>query len=85
MSARRDLSAINRPWADLNIGTETERQYSNSMSFNPKFGSWLSPEYSFSSTYTDNHGDEVRGTNDPYGVHDLRASDELRTCRRAST
>jgi hypothetical protein len=73
VSARRDLAAINRPWANLNIGAETERQYSNSLSFNPKFGSWLSPEYSFSSTYTDNHGDEVRGTGDPYGVHDLRA------------
>jgi hypothetical protein len=73
VSARRDLTAANRPWAKLNIGTETQRQYSNSMSFNPKFGSWLSPEYSFSSTYTDNHGDEVRGTGDPYGVHDVRA------------
>lgn len=72
VSARRDLAGINRPWANLNIGTETQRQYSNSMSFNPKFGNWLSPEYSFSSTYTDNHGDDVRRTGDPYGVHDVR-------------
>jgi hypothetical protein len=73
VSARRNLMLPNRPLANLNIGTEAERGYTNSLSFNPKFGSWLSPEYSFSSSYTDNHGAEARGTTDPYGVHDIRA------------
>lgn len=73
VTARRDLALQSRPWAGVNIGTETQRQYSNSLSFNPKFGAWLSPQYSFSSTYTDNHGPEVQRAGDPWGVHDLRA------------
>ncbi len=70
---KRDLSDIYRPWAGLNIGRETERRYANSVSFNPKFGQWLSPQYSFNSSFTDNHGPEVQGVNDPAGVRDLRS------------
>jgi hypothetical protein len=73
VAVRRDLADDNRPWAGLNIGYETERRYANSMSFNPKFGKWLSPQYSFSSSYTDNHGPEVRRTGDPPGVRNIRA------------
>ncbi|MCD4691197.1 hypothetical protein K8S17_07025, partial [bacterium] len=70
---KRDLSQINRPWAGLNIGTETERRYANSLSFNAKFGRWLSPQYSFSSNFTDSHGPEVRRTDDPPDVRNIRA------------
>ena len=70
---KRDLSQIYRPWAGLNIGRETERRYSNSASFNPKFGQWLSPQYSFSSSFTDNHGPEVQRTGDPPGVRNIRS------------
>ena len=70
---KRDLSQIYRPWAGLNIGRETERRYANSVSFNPKFGQWLSPQYSFSSSFTDNHGPEVQRTGDPPGVRDIRS------------
>ncbi len=70
---KRDLGQEYRPWGGINIGIETERQYSNSVSFNPKFGQWLSPQYSFSSTFTDNHGPEVRRAGDPPDVRNLRA------------
>jgi len=73
VAVRRDLADDNRPWAGLNIGRETERRYSNSVSFNPKFGKWLSPQYTFSSSFTDAHGPEVRRTGDPVGVRNIRA------------
>jgi len=69
---RRDLSQIYRPWAGLNIGRETERRYANSVTFNPKFGQWLSPQYSFNSSFTDDHGPNVRRTGDPPDVRNIR-------------
>ncbi len=81
VSVKRDLSQPNRPVGGINIGVETQRQYSNSLSFSPRFGSWFSPQYTFSSTFTDNHGPEARGANDPPDARDIRAttSQEIRT------
>jgi hypothetical protein len=73
VSMKRDLAKPNRQLMDLNVGVETQRQYSNSLSFNPKFGKWLSPQYSFASSFTDNHGPEVRRVGDPPDVRDVRA------------
>jgi len=71
VGVRRDLSQIYRSWADINIGTETQRRYSNSLTFSPKFGTWLTPRYSFSSSFIDNHGPEVRRAGDPAGVRNV--------------
>ncbi|MFH1864754.1 MAG: hypothetical protein ABIK85_02600, partial [Candidatus Eisenbacteria bacterium] len=73
VAVKRDLEPINRPYYDLNTGVETERRYSNSLSFNPKFGRWFAPQYSFSSSFTDNHGPQVRRAGDPFGIRDVRA------------
>lgn len=75
VSFRRDLGTPNRRWLDLNVGIETERRYANTLSFNPKFGTWFAPQYNFSSSYTDNHGPGVRRTGDPPGIRDIRAQD----------
>jgi hypothetical protein len=75
VSFRRDLSRPNRRWLDLNLGVETERRYANTLSFNPKFGTWFAPQYNFSSSYTDNHGPEVRRPGEPAGVRDIRGQD----------
>jgi hypothetical protein len=81
VTVKRDLGQPNRPVGGVNIGVETQRQYSNSLSFSPRFGSWFSPQYSFSSSYTDNHGPEAQGANDPPNAHDIRTttSQEIRT------
>ncbi|MFH1689602.1 MAG: hypothetical protein ABIE42_05120 [Candidatus Eisenbacteria bacterium] len=73
VAVKRDLEPINRVVYDLNAGVETERRYSNSLSFNPKFGRWFAPQYSFSSSFTDNHGPQVRRAGDPFGIRDVRA------------
>ncbi|MBD3368188.1 MAG: cell surface protein SprA [Candidatus Eisenbacteria bacterium] len=81
VTVKRDLAQENRPVSGINIGVETQRQYNNSLSFSPRFGSWFSPEYSFSSSFTDNHGPEARGANDPPDARDIRGttSQEIRT------
>jgi hypothetical protein len=81
VTVKRDLGQPNRRFGGINIGIETQRQYSNSLSFSPRFGSWFSPQYTFSSSFTDNHGPEVRGANDPPDARDIRAtsSQEIRT------
>jgi hypothetical protein len=68
----RDLARTFRTWAGLNIGEETERRYENSLTFSPKFGKWFAPQYSFTSSFTDNHGPTVRQPGDPPGIRDLR-------------
>ncbi|MCK4409459.1 MAG: hypothetical protein KAW67_05210, partial [Candidatus Eisenbacteria sp.] len=73
VAMKRDLEPINRVVYGLNTGIETERRYSNSLSFNPKFGRWFAPQYSFSSSFTDNHGPQVRRPGDPFGIRDARA------------
>lgn len=80
VSVRRDLGEARRPYINLNIGVETRRDYSNSLSFSPKFGRWMSPQYSFSSSYSDEHGPQVRRAGDPPGVRDIRGrnSQEVR-------
>jgi hypothetical protein len=86
VSVKRDLEPINRTVYNLNTGVETERRYSNSLSFNPKFGRWFAPQYSFSSSFTDNHGPQVRREGDPVGIrdvsgqnsHDVRASFDIK-------
>jgi hypothetical protein len=75
VSSKRDLARPNRRWLDVNLGLESERRYANSLSFNPKFGTWFAPQYNFASSYTDNHGPEVRRPGEPPGVRDLRAQD----------
>jgi hypothetical protein len=72
ISFRRDLEPINRILYGINTGVETQRNYSNSLTFNPKVGSWLSPQYSFSSSFSDNHGPEVRREGDPFGIRNVR-------------
>lgn len=71
---KRDLEDINRIVYGLNTGVETQRRYSNNLNFSPKFGSWFAPQYSFSSTFTDNHGPEQRRSDDPFGIRNVRAS-----------
>ena len=73
VAVKRDLEPINRVVYDLNTGVETERRYSNSLSFNPKFGRWFAPQYSFTSSFTDNHGAQVRRVGDPFGIRNVRA------------
>ncbi len=86
VSVKRDLLPIKRVIANLNTGVETERRFSNSLSFNPKFGRWFAPQYSFSSSFTDDHGPQVRRPGDPAGIrsvraqssHDMRASFDIK-------
>jgi hypothetical protein len=86
VAMKRDLEPINRVVYKLNTGIETERRYSNSLSFNPKFGRWFAPQYSFNSSFTDDHGPQVRRPGDPAGIrsvraqssHDLRASFDIK-------
>jgi hypothetical protein len=86
VAMKRDLEPINRVAYGLNTGIETERRYSNSLSFNPKFGRWFAPQYSFSSSFTDDHGPQVRRPGDPAGIrsvraqssHDVRASFDIK-------
>jgi len=73
ISMKRDLEPINRVHLDLNTGVETERRYSNSLSFNPKFGRWFAPQYSFNSSFTDDHGASVRRSGDPEGIRNVRS------------
>ena len=73
VAMKRDLEPINRVVYGLNTGIETERRYSNSLSFNPKFGRWFAPQYSFSSSFTDDHGPQVRRAGDPAGIRNVRA------------
>jgi len=73
VSMKRDLEPINRAVYKLNTGIETERRYSNSLSFNPKFGRWFAPQYSFSSSFTDDHGPQVHRPGDPAGIRSVRA------------
>ncbi|MCK4512076.1 hypothetical protein KAW64_10075, partial [bacterium] len=86
VSVKRDLLPIKRVIANLNTGVETERRYSNSLSFNPKFGRWFAPQYSFSSSFTDDHGLQVRREGDAFAIrnvrgqnsHDVRASFDIK-------
>jgi len=86
VAMKRDLEPMNRVVYGLNTGIETERRYSNSLSFNPKFGRWFAPQYSFSSAFTDDHGPQVRRPGDPAGIrsvraqssHDMRASFDIK-------
>ncbi len=73
VTMKRNLSQAIRI-SGLNVGTETDRGYSNSLNFSPKFGKWLSPQYSFSSSFTDNHGPDVRRVGDPPGVRNIRSN-----------
>ncbi len=41
--------------------------------FGQRSGQWLSPQYSFSSSFTDDHGPEVQRTGDPPGVRNIRS------------
>ncbi len=77
----RDLGQENRALLDRNIGVETERRYANSLTFNAKFGRWFAPQYSFSSSFTDDHGPSVRQSGDPFGIRNVRgqSNQEIRT------
>ncbi len=81
VKVQRDLGRTFRSLAGVNIGEETERRYSNSLTFNPKFGKWFSPQYSFSSSFIDDHGPKVRQPGDPPGIRDIRgrSNQEIRT------
>ncbi len=71
--SRRDLTRRNEV-ASVNAGSETERRYANSLNFNPKFGRWLAPQYSFGSNYNEQKGPDVRRQDDPPDVRNIRAS-----------
>ncbi|MFH1502899.1 MAG: cell surface protein SprA [Candidatus Eisenbacteria bacterium] len=68
----RDLAQTNKAFFERNIGVETERRYGNSLTFNAKFGRWLAPQYRFTSSFTDDHGPQVRQPGDPFGIRNVR-------------
>ncbi|MBN2565377.1 MAG: hypothetical protein JXB46_06670, partial [Candidatus Eisenbacteria bacterium] len=73
VSFKRDLGPIHRVIYDLNTGVEMERNYSNSLTFSPKFGRWFAPQYSFSSSFTDDHNPQLRREGDPFAIRNVRA------------
>ena len=81
VNVRRDLGQTFKSWGGFNIGTETKRRYSNSLTFSPKFGKWFAPHYSFSSSFEDDHGPTQRQPGDPPDIRDVKGnnSQQIRT------
>ncbi|MBD3348909.1 MAG: hypothetical protein GF400_06895, partial [Candidatus Eisenbacteria bacterium] len=72
----RDLSLINRELLGRNIGTETDRRYTNDLTFNARFGRWFAPQYSFNSTFSDDRQPSRRFSG--RSNHELRTSFDLK-------
>ncbi|MBN1503946.1 MAG: cell surface protein SprA [Candidatus Eisenbacteria bacterium] len=74
MNTSRDWQVYNASKTFGNIGTEVSRSQSFRSDLTPRLGNWLTPNVSFSSTYTEDHRPEITRADDTSEIRNFSNS-----------